>query len=93
VKCPTYQLHQGIWRTWTCQDLLPNKLDVLVENLVNMSKTFRCCNGSESNPPQEGCAHLEICVPLAADSIIIGTCNSSDPCGPQSFDSVEFLVK
>ena len=72
AKCPTYQLHQGIWRRQTCQDLLPNKLDVLVENLVNMSKTFKCCSGSESNPPQEGCAHLEICVPLRlAESVLL----------------------
>jgi hypothetical protein len=63
-KCPTYQLHGGIWRRRSYQDLLPKALDKLLEDLVNMSKTFKSCSGSQLNPAQEGCARLEIRVPL-----------------------------
>jgi hypothetical protein len=64
-KCPTYQLHTGIWRRRTCKDLLPKTLDKLLEDLVKMSKTYKSCTGSQGELPQEGCARLEIRVPLA----------------------------
>ena len=63
-KCPTYQLHTGIWRRRTCQDLMPKTLDKLLEDLVEMSMTYKSCSGSQGDSPQEGCARLEIRVPL-----------------------------
>ncbi|KAH9011420.1 hypothetical protein EDB83DRAFT_2234050, partial [Lactarius deliciosus] len=63
-KCPTYQLHPGIWRRRTCRDLLPKALDKLLEDLVQMSTTYKYCSGSQGDSPQEGCARLEIRVPL-----------------------------
>jgi hypothetical protein len=63
-KCPTYQLHAGIWRRRTCEDLLPKSMGKLLEDLVNMSKTYKSCSGAEDDLPQEGCARLEIRVPL-----------------------------
>ena len=63
-KCPTYQLHSGIWRRRSCQDLLPKDLDRLLKDLNNMSKTYKACSGSGGDDPQEGCARLEIRVPL-----------------------------
>jgi hypothetical protein len=64
-KSPTYQLHIGVWRRRTCQDLLPKALDKLLEDLVKMSTTYKSCSGSQGDTPQEGCARLEIRVPLA----------------------------
>lgn len=64
-KSPTYQLHEGIWRRRSCEDLLPKSLDKLLDDLVKMSKTYKSCSGSQDNSPQEGCARLEIRVPLA----------------------------
>jgi hypothetical protein len=63
-KCPTYQLHAGIWSRRRCEDLFPKKLDKLIEELDTMSKTYKTCAGSMGNSPQEGCARLEIRVPL-----------------------------
>ena len=63
-KCPTYQLHSGLWRRRTCKDLLPKALDKLLEDLVKMSMTYKSCSGSQGDLPQEGCARLEIRVPL-----------------------------
>jgi len=63
-KCPTYQLHSGIWRRRSCQDLLPKELDKLLLDLDNMSKTYKACSGSQNHRSQEGCARLEIRVPL-----------------------------
>jgi hypothetical protein len=63
-KCPTYQLHAGVWRRRTCQDLLPGALDKLLEDLVKMSTIYKSCSGHQGDLPQEGCARLEIRVPL-----------------------------
>ena len=63
-KCPTYQLHSGIWRRRSCKDLLPKDLDKLLVDLGNMSKTYKACSGSGTHRAQEGCARLEIRVPL-----------------------------
>jgi hypothetical protein len=63
-KCPTYQLHTGIWRRRTCQDLLPEALEKLLEDLIKMSTTYKSCSGNQGDSPQEGCARLEIRVPL-----------------------------
>jgi hypothetical protein len=64
-KCPTYQLHTGIWRRRRCTDLFPRNLEQLIEQLDTMSTTYKRCTGSTGRPPQEGCARLEIRVPLA----------------------------
>lgn len=63
-KCATYQLHSGIWRRRKCQDLLLQALDKLLVDLENMSKTYKDCSGSGDYLSQEGCARLEIRVPL-----------------------------
>ncbi len=63
-KCTTYQLHPGLWRRRTCQDLLPKALDKLLEDLVTMSGIYKSCSGRQGDLPQEGCARLEIRVPL-----------------------------
>lgn len=63
-KCPTYQLHTGIWRRRRSKDLFPKRLEKLVDELDTMSKIYKDCAGSASLPPQEGCARLEIRVPL-----------------------------
>jgi hypothetical protein len=63
-KNPTYQLHTGVWQRRTCRNLLPGALDKLLEDLVKMSKTYKSCSGSQGDSPQEGCACLEIRVPL-----------------------------
>ncbi|KAH9048614.1 hypothetical protein EDB83DRAFT_2227013, partial [Lactarius deliciosus] len=64
-KCPTYQLHTGIWRRRRCKDLLPKSLEKLIQDLQTMSRVYKSCAGTEEKPPQEGCARLEIRVPLA----------------------------
>ncbi|KAH9019250.1 hypothetical protein EDB85DRAFT_1873281, partial [Lactarius pseudohatsudake] len=64
-KCPTYQLHTGIWRRRRCKDLLPKSLEKLIQDLETMSRVYKSCAGTEEKPPQEGCARLEIRVPLA----------------------------
>lgn len=63
-KCPTYQLHNGIWRRRKCKDLFPKKLEKLTQDLQTMSKTYKACAGSTGQPSQEGCARLEIRVLL-----------------------------
>ncbi|KAI9436165.1 hypothetical protein H4582DRAFT_2078784 [Lactarius indigo] len=63
-KCPTYQLHQGIWRRRRCKELFPKMLEKLVDQLEKMSETYKACAGSMGQKPQEGCARLEIRVPL-----------------------------
>jgi hypothetical protein len=65
-KCPTYQLHRGIWRRRSSEDLLPQTLDKLLVELDAMSKTYKSCCGSRAHLAQEGCARLEIRVPLRA---------------------------
>jgi hypothetical protein len=64
-KCPTYQLHCGIWRRRSCKDLLPKSLEKLLEDINNMSKIYKFCSGYKVDHAQEGCARLEIRVPLA----------------------------
>ena len=63
-KCPTYQLHTGIWRRRRCKDLFPKQLEKLIEELDTMSKTYKSCAGGGGQPAQEGCARLEIRVRL-----------------------------
>jgi len=63
-KCPTYQLHRGLWRRRRCYDLFPNNLKKLIEQLDLMSMIYKACAGSVDQQPQEGCARLEIRVPL-----------------------------
>ncbi len=63
-KCPSYHLHAGIWRRRTCRDLLPEALEKLLEDMVKMSMTYKSCSGNQGDLPQEGCARLEIRVPL-----------------------------
>ncbi|KAI9442772.1 hypothetical protein H4582DRAFT_2055158 [Lactarius indigo] len=63
-KCPTYQLHQGIWRRRRCKELFPKMLEKLVDQLEKMSETYKACAGSMGQKPQEGCARLEFRVPL-----------------------------
>ncbi|KAH9060400.1 hypothetical protein EDB83DRAFT_2224288, partial [Lactarius deliciosus] len=64
-KSPTYQLHTGIWRRRYCENLFPKKLEKLLEDLLNMSATYKSCCGSSEQSAQEGCARLEIRVPMA----------------------------
>lgn len=63
-KCTTYQLHSGIWRRRSCRDLLPNALERLLLDLDNMSRSYKACSGQQDYRSQEGCARLEIRVPL-----------------------------
>ena len=63
-KSSTYQLHSGVWRRRSCEDLHPKTLDKLLADLVKMSTTYKFCSGSQGDTPQEGCARLEIRVPL-----------------------------
>ncbi|KAI9429471.1 hypothetical protein H4582DRAFT_2114401 [Lactarius indigo] len=63
-KCPTYQLHTGLWRRRYCGDLFPKKLEKLLADLLNMSTTYKSCCGNSQQPAQEGCARLEIRVPM-----------------------------
>lgn len=62
-KCVTYQLHSGIWRRRSCEDLLPQNLEKLLHDLANMSVTYKACSGAGGDS-QDGSARLEVRVPL-----------------------------
>ncbi|KAA1479711.1 hypothetical protein DENSPDRAFT_789502 [Dentipellis sp. KUC8613] len=60
-----YQLHEGIWRQRTPQDLFPDKIKALLKDIAALSEVFIRAMGSEEGAsPQEGSARVEIRVPL-----------------------------
>jgi hypothetical protein len=66
-KSATYQLHSGIFAHRQACDLLPGKIDKLVKDMDNMGEVFRACcgDGEDDSEGLEGCARLEIRIPLA----------------------------
>ena len=66
-KSPTYQLHSGVFRRRQASELLPSSIQKLVSDMALMMDVFKQCAENEidnDNDTQEGCARLEIRVPL-----------------------------
>ncbi|KAI0262376.1 hypothetical protein BC834DRAFT_808622, partial [Gloeopeniophorella convolvens] len=73
-KTPTYQLHKGVFRFRTGEDLYPSKIQQFLKDINTMTEIFIACVGDEDagQPPQEGCTRLELRVPLnLAQSILL----------------------
>jgi hypothetical protein len=60
-KSPTYQLHTGVFRRRTAEDLFPTRISRLVEDIEKMRNIFMECG----TLGQEGTARLEIRIPLS----------------------------
>ena len=59
-KTVTYQLHDGLFRRRGCEDLLPTKIERLLKDLGDISRTFGAC----AKEQQDGSARIELRVPL-----------------------------
>ncbi|KAF9222838.1 hypothetical protein BS17DRAFT_796310 [Gyrodon lividus] len=75
-KAISYQLHQGIFRLRKTSELLSNRAcDRLLVDLDKQSTILFTCTGNANkegnNPPQDGCARLEVRVPLHEASTIL----------------------
>lgn len=64
-KTVTYQLHTGIYRRRRAKELLQTKtLENIIQDMETMSQTLVDCIGNGRVQAQEGCARLEVRVPL-----------------------------
>lgn len=69
-KCVSYQLHEGIFRPRKASELLSKQACAkLVDDLDEQSQILFACTGDDEQQPdvkpQEGCARVEVRVPLA----------------------------
>ena len=62
-KNVAYQLHPGIYSAHLFDELLPQSIATLSQNLVEMSRTFIACSGVEDGE-QEASARMEVRVSL-----------------------------
>jgi len=63
-KSATYQLHRGVFRRRDASELLLSRIDKLIEDMASMGQIFLECGGSPEADGLEGCARLEVRVPL-----------------------------
>ncbi|KIJ57725.1 hypothetical protein HYDPIDRAFT_103939, partial [Hydnomerulius pinastri MD-312] len=71
-KSVSYQLHNGIYATRKPQDLLSKAgLQKMIKDLDTISTTIFACAGNRQEPSQEGCARLEVRIPLSEANNIL----------------------
>jgi len=78
-KTMAYQLHQGLFTDKNPQDLLMTpKLEKLVQDIEKMSLVlFECTgDGEDQKTPQDGCARIEVRVPMSKALTTLTTCPS-----------------
>jgi hypothetical protein len=65
-KSPFYQLHQGKYRMRRPAELLESKsLGTLIDDLAETSNVLIQCSGTQGMDPQNGCARIEVRIPLS----------------------------
>jgi hypothetical protein len=76
-KTMAYQLHQGLFSEKNAQDLLATaKLKKLAKDIEQMSVVLYECTADEDgqHTPQDGCARIEVRVPLSQALTTLTTC-------------------
>ncbi|KAH0826436.1 hypothetical protein J3R83DRAFT_5418 [Lanmaoa asiatica] len=67
-KAVSYELHQGIFKLCKPSELLADRVRArLINDIQEQSQVIHTCigdDGNEDSIPQEGCAHLEVRIPL-----------------------------
>ena len=77
-KTMAYQLHQGLFSEKDAQDLLATmKLKKLAKDIKQMSVVLYECTAGENDQhtPQDGCARIEVQVPLSQALTTLTTCS------------------
>jgi hypothetical protein len=88
-KSPTYQLHSGVFRRRQALELLPASIQKLIDNIAEMAEVFGQCAGNNADDnAQEGCARLEVRVPLRrANQVLLELPNDLVQASTLSFDT------
>jgi hypothetical protein len=89
-KSPTYQLHNGAFRRRQASELFPSSIQRLVDDIAEMVEVFRQCGGDNADDDtQEGCARLEVRVPLRrANQVLLDLPENVVQESSASFDTV-----
>lgn len=89
-KSPTYQLHNGAFRRRQASELFPSSIQRLADDIAEMMEVFRQCGGdNEDDDTQEGCARLEVRVPLRrANQVLLDLPENVVQESSASFDTV-----
>ena len=70
-KTAFYQLHRGIFRPRSAEDLLPKRINALYRDIEELSAQLSACSGLDSEA-QDGTARLEVHVKFASALTTIG---------------------
>lgn len=76
-KTPFYQIHTGVFRPRSAEDLLPKKIEKLLNDIDEISVQFSACAGVDSEP-QDGAARLEVRVGIDSALTALGQFDDND---------------